>query len=378
MDELVKINVDENFSMSFLTANVIYKAGGKNGGDALALYIRYIQQCKRQHTNQPYCNDEYMIRWLERGRTKFYKIKKILTDLWLIKTIRDNTDEKTYIKIYYLASGEKTEALIKQELASPFYAKMESQVSTLDNWEVSAVANSDAKIENSVDNLDNWEVSAVANRCIENRYTENRYSENETQMLKVIKINALNNKNKCFPQISNEISEQTDKCDTQTKLDNQFTFNDGSIQYYTQLTLQQTRLDDVTNILRPLFPHPRGYKWAKKDVTKALKQYTLDYDFVYGLIYDMKLLWFLCEYGLVRWPWFMWQRIDTYTPYTEKQRDEDLTRIVTYIKRNNQDKSLFEKRVADVVNLCGLEKYRKVFRSIPANREDTVDLSKIN
>jgi hypothetical protein len=99
---------------------------------------------------------------------------------------------------------------------------------------------------------------------------------------------------------------------------------------------------------------------------------------VYGLIYDMKLLWFLCEYGLVRWPWFMWQRIDTYTPYTEKQRDEDLTRIVTYIKRNNQDKSLFEKRVADVVNLCGLEKYRKVFRSIPANREDTVDLSKIN
>jgi hypothetical protein len=62
MDELVKINVDENFSMSFLTANVIYKAGGKNGGDALALYIRYIQQCKRQHTNQPYCNDEYMIR----------------------------------------------------------------------------------------------------------------------------------------------------------------------------------------------------------------------------------------------------------------------------------------------------------------------------
>lgn len=179
-------------------------------------------------------------------------------------------------------------------------------------------------------------------------------------------------------EISNEISKQTDKCNTQTKLDNQFTFNDGSIQYYTQLTLQQTRLDDVTNILRPLFPHPRGYKWAKKDVTKALKQYTLDYDFVYGLIYDMKLLWFLCEYGLVRWPWFMWQRIDTYTPYTEKQRDEDLTRIVTYIKRNNQDKSLFEKRVADVVNLCGLEKYRKVFRSIPANREDTVDLSKIN
>ena len=175
--------------------------------------------------------------------------------------------------------------------------------------------------------------------------------------------------------VSNEPSAQPDV--QSTKLDNEFMFNDGSIEYYTKLTLQQSSLEDVTNILRPLFPHPRWYKGAKKDVTKALKQHTLDQSFVYGLIYDMKLLWFLCEYNLVRRPGFMWQRIDTYVPYTDKQRDEDLTRIVTYIKRNNQDKSLFEKRVADVIKLCGLEKYRKVFRSIPANREDTVDLSQI-
>ena len=175
--------------------------------------------------------------------------------------------------------------------------------------------------------------------------------------------------------VSNEPSAQPDV--QSTELDNEFMFNDGSIEYYTKLTLQQSSLEDVTNILRPLFPHPRWYKGAKKDVTKALKQHTLDQSFVYGLIYDMKLLWFLCEYNLVRRPGFMWQWVDTYVPYTDKQRDEDLTRIVTYIKRNNQDKSLFEKRVADVIKLCGLEKYRKVFRSIPANREDTVDLSQI-
>ena len=163
----------------------------------------------------------------------------------------------------------------------------------------------------------------------------------------------------------------------QNELNNEYMFNDGSIEYYTKLVLQQTSLEDTTNVLRPLFPHPRWYKWAKKDVTKALKQHTLDYDFVHSLIYDMKLLWFLCEYNLVRRPGFMWQRVDTYIPYTEKQRDEDLTRIVTYVKRNNQDKSLFEKRVADIVKLCGLEKYRKVFRSIPANKEDCVDLSQI-
>lgn len=180
------------------------------------------------------------------------------------------------------------------------------------------------------------------------------------------------------PEISDEIPAVKTADEKSTELgDDVFMFNDGSIDYYTKLTLQQTSLEDITNILWPLFPHPRWYKGAKKDVTKALKQHTLDYDFVHGLIYDMKLLSFLCEYNLVRWPWFMWQRIDTYIPYTEKQRDEDLTRIVTYIKRNNQDKTLFEQRVADVVKLCWLEKYRKVFRSIPANREDCVDLSQI-
>lgn len=178
-------------------------------------------------------------------------------------------------------------------------------------------------------------------------------------------------------EISDEIPASQNSDIQSTKLDNEFMFNDGSIDYYTKLTLQQSSLEDITNILRPLFPHPRWYKGSKKDVTKALKQHTLDQSFIHGLIYDMKLLWFLCEYNLVRRPWFMWQRIDTYVPYTDKQRDEDLTRIVTYIKRNNQDKSLFEKRVADIVKLCGLEKYRKVFRSIPANREDTVDLSQI-
>lgn len=180
------------------------------------------------------------------------------------------------------------------------------------------------------------------------------------------------------PKISDEISVVKTADGKSTELgDDTFMFNDGSIEYYTKLTLQQPSLEDITNVLRPLFPHPRWYKGAKKDVTKALKQHTLDYDFVHGLIYDMKLLSFLCEYNLVRWPGFMWQRIDTYIPYTEKQRDEDLTRIVTYIKRNNQDKTLFEQRVADVVKLCWLEKYRKVFRSIPANREDCVDLSQI-
>ena len=91
----------------------------------------------------------------------------------------------------------------------------------------------------------------------------------------------------------------------------------------------------------------------------------------------MKLLSFMCEFSLVRRPGFMSQWIDTYVPSTEKQRDEDLVKIITYIKRHNQDRSLFESRVKDIVKLCGMEKYRKIFRTIPANAEDRVDLSQI-
>lgn len=377
MEDVMKVNVDENFSMSFLTANVIYKAGDKNGGDALALYIRYIQQSKWQRTNQPYCNDEYMIKWLGRGKTKFYKIKKILTDLWLIKTIRDNTDEKTYIKVYYLVSGEKTEALIKQELASPFYTKMESQVQNLKNGEVFATENTYTESETPDKNLNNWEVFATENRCIENRYTENRYTENGTQMLKVININALSNKDKCFPEFSNETSEQFADANS-SELSNQFMFNDDSIEFYANSVMQQTRLEDKLEILWKQFPHLPGYKGSKKKCLTQLKKMKLDYDFVYGLIYDMRLLKYQVDYNIVKWQGFMEQFLETYSPLSEKERDKQLYKIVEYIKRHNQDKTLFQERARDLINFLGYEKYHSVFRAVPNNREDCVDLTKIS
>ena len=183
-------------------------------------------------------------------------------------------------------------------------------------------------------------------------------------------------KNILFTDVLSEQSATPSSTNTD-ELHNEFMFDDGSIEYYTNLTLQQSSLEWTTDVLWKLFPHVRWYKGAKKDVTKALKQHTLDYDFIYGLIYDMKLLSFMCEFSLVRRPGFMSQWIDTYVPSTEKQRDEDLVKIITYIKRHNQDRSLFESRVKDIVKLCGMEKYRKIFRTIPANAEDRVDLSQI-
>lgn len=179
-------------------------------------------------------------------------------------------------------------------------------------------------------------------------------------------------------KISDEIlpPQSDDKNKTElVQSDNKFMFNDGSIEYYTNLALQQTNLKDVVNILRPLFPHFVGYKWSKKEVEKALKQFQLNHDFIYNLVYDMKLLARCVEAKITKRQWFMHQRIDGYVPYTESQRDELILKIVTFIKRNNKDKELFEKRAHSIANLIGVDKYRKVFRSIPANPEDRVDLS---
>ena len=60
------------------------------------------------------------------------------------------------------------------------------------------------------------------------------------------------------PKISDEISVVKTADEKSTELsDDVFMFNDGSIEYYTKLILQQPSLEDITNVLRPLFPHPR-------------------------------------------------------------------------------------------------------------------------
>lgn len=178
---------------------------------------------------------------------------------------------------------------------------------------------------------------------------------------------------KNFSSTSSDVAAQSEDVNN-TELDNEFMFNDGSIEFYTHSVLQQTKLEDKMNVLWPLFPHLPWYKWKKKDTLKALKQFTLDHDFVYNLIYDMKLLSFQCEYGLVKWQWFMSQWIDTYTPLTEKERDKQLYKVIEYIKRHKEDQSVFESRAQEMIKFIGYPKYHEIFRSIPANVWDRVIL----
>lgn len=310
------------------------------------------------------------------------KLLKRLADLWYIEVVSKTivwmgTDRK--MKYIWFIDGVAKNAS-PTELASEAESNEEEKSSTPKKPSKKAKSTGVAKNASPMSpgvakNASPWtENKFQESTCDYEEKSQNFGISPEVQNLPPYKN--IYKKNILFTDVLSEQSA-TPPTANSTELSNEFMFDDGSIEYYTQLTLQQSSLEWVTNVLRKLFPHVRWYKWAKKDVTKALKQHTLDYDFVYGLIYDMKLLWFMCEFSLVRRPGFMSQWIDTYIPSTEKQRDEDLKKIVMYIKRNNQDKSLFETRVKDVVKLCGLEKYRKIFRSIPANAEDRVDLSHI-
>ncbi|MBO7691771.1 MAG: hypothetical protein J6T10_03955 [Methanobrevibacter sp.] len=59
---------------------------------------------------------------------------------------------------------------------------------------------------------------------------------------------------KNFSSTSSDVAAQSEDVNN-TELDNEFMFNDGSIEFYTHSVLQQTKLEDKMNVLWPLFPH---------------------------------------------------------------------------------------------------------------------------
>jgi len=98
------IDIDGLVSTTHNTVNRLFEY--KNGGDALMLYFRYIQQRKQQQNNQTYSADIFMIKATGWGRDKFYKVKKILVDLKFIETIQ-RFDEQgkmagSYVKVNFI------------------------------------------------------------------------------------------------------------------------------------------------------------------------------------------------------------------------------------------------------------------------------------
>ena len=312
------------------------------------------------------------------------KLLKRLADLWYIEVMSKTivwmgTDRKMRYNLNIDGAAKN---------ASPWDTGAAKNASPV-KWASKAKVNGGEKIASPQEY--NWEANSIGAAKNASPWGENKFVDstlensgkcqengNPSEGQNLPPYKNIYKKNIFTEKISDEIFPSHSDDNNITKLnewDNKFMFNDGSIEYYTNLVLQQKKLDDVTNTLRPLFPHLIGYKWSKKDVTKALKQFNLDYDFVHGLIYDMKLLSRWIEAKLTKRQWFMSQRIDTYTPYTEKQREAIIVKVITFIKRNNKDRELFQQRAQDFSKLIWVDKYRRIFKSIPANPEDRVDLS---
>ena len=90
-----------------------------NWWNALFLYFDYIKHSRIQHTNQVWCNDEFMMKSIWFGVDKFRNAKNLLKKIWLIEVIQSRWDDwklwKYYIKINFLIWEEKRQKSIKPE-----------------------------------------------------------------------------------------------------------------------------------------------------------------------------------------------------------------------------------------------------------------------
>ena len=116
-------NVNDVFSMTFYTYDKIREVGWKSWDSAVSLYIRYIEQARLQWTDSTYSNDNFMMKAMWWSKEKFYKVKPILQDLWLIEP-KEKRDENWkiinhYVQVNFIIKDGTTTVLENQSLVEP-------------------------------------------------------------------------------------------------------------------------------------------------------------------------------------------------------------------------------------------------------------------
>ena len=116
-------NVNDVFSMTFYTYDRIRKVAWKKWDSAVSLYIRYIEQARLQWTDSTYSTDKFMMKAMWWSKEKFYDVKPILQDLWLIE-LKEKRDENWkiinhYVQVNFIIKGEKSIVLENQSLVLP-------------------------------------------------------------------------------------------------------------------------------------------------------------------------------------------------------------------------------------------------------------------
>lgn len=123
-------DINDIFSMTFYTYDKIREVGWKNWDSAVSLYIRYIEQARLQWTDSTYSTDKFMMKAMWRSKDKFYVVKPILQNLWLIEP-KEKRDENWkiishYIQVNFIIKVETTTVLENQSLAEPESGKSDT------------------------------------------------------------------------------------------------------------------------------------------------------------------------------------------------------------------------------------------------------------
>lgn len=89
-----------------------FLAHGKDGGEALRLFLHYQYTARRQGTNRVWANDAYVRKGLKWGSDKLIHAKKFLIEHKLIAVIQGKDKENKFTKVYIQIKTKSTPATL--------------------------------------------------------------------------------------------------------------------------------------------------------------------------------------------------------------------------------------------------------------------------
>lgn len=154
---------------TFYTIDRIEEEWWKRWWDAILLYFKYQEKSNMDATNQPRATDKYMMKWLWRWKDRFYWAKNVLTKLWLVESVQENTNWKfwkTYIRVNFMMKLEWVDTAVLENRTPEGQDTCEQETNAY-STEVSAC---------------NTEVNAC-DTCGEINFANNSESNNETKLV---------------------------------------------------------------------------------------------------------------------------------------------------------------------------------------------------
>lgn len=325
---------------TFYTIDRIKEVGWKYAGDALILYFEYIKKGRIDWTNQPWATDVYMMNWLGRNKTKFWKAKDVLKELKLIEVIPGRGDDglmnKRYTRVNYIMPQERIQEAMDQNPKSGVVDNQNLEFRVVDNIQLWT-------------GKKKWENTDTSS---DHQNPKNPPSgKTETNALSILNINAWSNKQyTTYISWSSDTPNNTEK----TKLDTPHTTLMRNTQPSIETNInignaQKTQNEEMSTLLRNTYWGRPNRKWTKKEFTKLVNTLT-----------EKEMKEALLELRLLKFEYRLWL--------------EDINMCnscVNAINNRTVDEDMIVKRVEAIVEKFSTHKNRS--EKIRKQREDEIN-----